>query len=180
MKKNLFMKSVCTVLMMLLMGIFGVQAQTVVFSENFAAFEGANSTDISSSLDSYTTMTGWTGSKVYRYSGKAKLGTSSALGWLQTPAIDLSGGNGNFILEFDATAWVNDSTFIKVYVDNTLYTVSGLDNSDDYDNLERITLIVDDLTRNEMLKSRTLAEKNPLQQALRFMIQQSTNALMML
>lgn len=140
MKKNLFMKSACTVLMMLLTGIFGVQAQTVVFSENFAAFEGATGTDISSSLDSYTSMTGWTGSKVYRYSGKAKLGSSSALGWLQTPAIDLSGGNGNFILEFDATAWVNDSTFIKVYVDNTLYTVSGLDNSDDYDNLNHYTL----------------------------------------
>ncbi len=33
----------------------------------------------------------------------------------------------------------------------------------------------DALTRNEMLKSCTLAEKNPLQQALRFMIQQPTN-----
>lgn len=140
MKKSLFMKSACTVLMMLLMGIFGVQAQTVVFSENFAAFEGATGTDISSSLDSYTSMPGWTGSKVYRYSGKAKMGSSTALGWLQTPAIDLSGGNGNFILEFDATAWLNDSTFIKVYVDNTLYTVSGLDNSNDYDNLNHYTL----------------------------------------
>lgn len=134
------MKSACTVLMMLLMGIFGVQAQTVVFSENFDAFNGATGTDISSSLNNYTSMPGWTGSKVYRYSGKAKMGSSSELGWLQTPAIDLSGGNGNFILEFDATAWVNDSTFIKVYVDNTLYTVSGLDNSNDYDNLNHYTL----------------------------------------
>jgi len=134
------MKSACTVLMMLLMGIFGVQAQTVVFSENFDAFDGATGTNISSSLDSYTSMPGWTGSKVYRYSGKAKMGSSSELGWLQTPAIDLSGGNGNFILEFDATAWLNDSTFIKVYVDNTLYTVSGLDNSSDYDNLNHYTL----------------------------------------
>lgn len=140
MKKSLFMKSACTVLIMLLMGIFGVQAQTVVFSEDFADFEGATGTDISSSLDSYTSLTGWTGSKVYRYAGKAKMGSSSALGWLQTPAIDLSGGNGNFILEFDATAWVNDSTFIKVYVDNTLYTVSGLDNTDNYDNLDHYTL----------------------------------------
>ena len=140
MKKSLFMKSACTVLMMLLMGIFGVQAQTVVFSENFAAFEGPNSTDIHNSLDTYTSVPGWTGDKVYRYSGKAKMGSTNGLGWLQTPAIDLSGGNGNFILEFDATAWVNDSTFFKVYVNNVPYTVSGLDNSNDYENLDHYTL----------------------------------------
>lgn len=140
MKKSLFMKSACTVLMMLLMGIFGVQAQTVVFSENFAAFEGSNNTDIHNSLDTYTSVPGWTGDKVYPYSGKAKMGSSGGLGWLQTPAIDLSGGNGNFILEFDATAWVNDSTFFKVYVNNVPYTVSGLDNSNDYENLDHYTL----------------------------------------
>ena len=140
MKKSLFMKSACTVLMMLLLGIFGVQAQTVVLSEDFAEFNGSTGSDISSSLNNYTSISGWTGSKVYPYSGKAKMGTGSALGWLQTPAIDLSGGNGNFTLEFDATAWLNDSTFLKVYVDNTSYIVTGLDNSGDYDNLDHFTL----------------------------------------
>lgn len=139
MKKNLLMKS-CFVLMLLFCGIIGANAQTVVFSEDFANFTGSPNQEITNSLDNHTSVPGWTGSRIYPYSQKAKIGASSTLGWLQTPALDLSSANGNFTLEFDVTAWVNDSTFIKVYVDNTSYIVSGLDNSNDYDNLQHITL----------------------------------------
>ncbi len=71
-------------------------------------------------------------------------------------------------------------TICNIFKHSPVFRIGGDEfvailNSDDYDNLERIKLIVDDLTRNEMLKSCTLAEKNPLQQALRFMIQQPTN-----
>lgn len=139
MKKNLLMKS-CFVLMLLFCGIIGANAQTVVFSEDFANFTGSPNQEITNSLDNHTSVPGWTGSRIYPYSQKAKIGAGSTLGWLQTPALDLSSANGNFTLEFDVTAWVNDSTFIKVYVDNTSYIVSGLDNSNDYDNLQHITL----------------------------------------
>ena len=106
-----------------------LQGQTVVFQEDFSGFsDSLTNSDISSSLDGHTTLTGWTGSKVYDFKGKVKMGTSSALGWIQTPAIDLSNDNGLFTLSFDATAWNNDTTTIKVYVNGTPTLVTGLSN----------------------------------------------------
>ena len=145
MKKSLFMKSACIVLMMLLLGIFGVQAQTVVFSEDFAEFTTPNGTDIANSLDDHTTMPGWTGSKVYAFSGVAKMGTGSAQGWLMTPAIDLSGNNGTFTLTFDAAAWKNDSSYFRVYLDNTCYVVTGLNNTSNNNN-NATSLVLDNFT----------------------------------
>jgi hypothetical protein len=142
MEKKLLKKS-CLFLAILLVGMLGTRAQSVLFSENFDNFTASPSTNISDNLDTYTSQSGWTGARVYSYSGKAKIGASNSTtgqGWIQTPSINLSGNNGNFTLEFDITAWVNDSTYIRVYVDNTCYVVENLDNTNDYDNLAHITL----------------------------------------
>ncbi len=62
-------------------------------SENFAKFTTVSgSVDRANSLDSYTSTTGWTGSKVFENAGNVKLGSSSANGWIATSARDIPEG----------------------------------------------------------------------------------------
>ena len=115
MKKHYLLKQFIT-LCVILLGFTTLQGQTIVFQEDFSGFsDSLPNNDIASTLDNHTALTGWTGSRVYDFKGKVKMGTSSALGWIQTPSIDLSNDNGLFTLSFDATAWHNDSTTIKVW-----------------------------------------------------------------
>ncbi|MBN2777570.1 MAG: T9SS type A sorting domain-containing protein [Bacteroidales bacterium] len=85
--------------------------------EDFSGFTAGthaspNSTDISSSLDSYTQTTGWTGLKVYSAGGEIKLGSASAVGYIITPTIDLSTGG---TLEFDYAKWNSDNSMIQIF-----------------------------------------------------------------
>ncbi len=114
----------------------GGGTQTLL-TENFNSFSGgstgsgASSSDVSGSLDDYTQTAGWTGSKIYSAGGTVKLGTSSALGYIVTPAIDLSANSGSFNLSFEAMAWSGDATDLKIYLNDVLvYTVTELNNSD--------------------------------------------------
>lgn len=107
--------------------------------ETFASFTegtmgaGAHSTDIATKLDTYTIDPGWTGEKIYQAGGAAKMGGSNALGWIQTPAIDLSGNEGKFTLTFDAMAWNGDATTLQVYLDDKLvHTAENMGNTTDY------------------------------------------------
>ena len=112
------------------------QGDTVLY-EPFDAFTAgdlsnesnpADGEDISSDLDIYTLMPGWTGSRVYQSVGTAKMGSSSAAGVLALPSLDLSGNNGAFAISFRAKAWNNDTTAINLIVNGDTTTVSGLDN----------------------------------------------------
>ncbi|MDD2962750.1 MAG: fibronectin type III domain-containing protein, partial [Bacteroidales bacterium] len=112
---------------------------TTIFSENFNGFtagstgSGANGTDVSASLNSYTQTPGWTGSKIYQAGGTVKMGTSSGLGYIVTPEIDLSGNGGAFNLAFESMAWSGDATDLKIYLNGSLvHTVTGLNNSSSY------------------------------------------------
>lgn len=90
-------------------------AAEVVLSENFSAFTGNLGTDISSTLDSYTQMAGWSGQRIYPSNQTAKLGASSAQGIITTPTLDLAGGGGTATLAFDAWWWsASDNTKIQV------------------------------------------------------------------
>ena len=107
-----------------------------LLSENFGKFtagspdNNAGSADVSSTLDDYTQRKGWSGTKVFQAGGSVKLGSSSGLGTLTTPAMNLSGNGGKFTLTFRATAWNGDSKSMKIFLDNALiYTVTDLDNS---------------------------------------------------
>ncbi len=111
--------------------------ESTVLSDNFNGFtagttgDGANNTDVSASLDTYSETPGWTGSKVYQAGGTIKMGTSSALGYIVTPAINLSANSGDFTVEFESMAWSGDATEFKIYLDDVLaYTVTGLNNTD--------------------------------------------------
>lgn len=112
------------------------QGDTVLY-EPFDAFTAgdlsnesnpADGEDISSELDIYTLMPGWTGSRVYQSVGTAKMGSSSAAGVLALPSLDLSGNDGAFAISFRAKAWNNDTTAINLIVNGDTTTVSGLDN----------------------------------------------------
>lgn len=116
---------------MVLCAAFTLSAQTVVLSEDFSLITDSTSYVISN-LDNFTNMPGWTDTLAYPSSGKLKLGKSSVGGYLQTPVLDLSANGGNFTLSFDAEAWYNDETTLNVYVDGTLYEVSGLQNDGSY------------------------------------------------
>ena len=84
--------------------------------EDFVNFTPAGgSSDISSSLDSYTHTAGWTGEKVYTDGGLTKLGTSSARGVLITPTVDLSGNGGAAYVLFDSASWTGDGTVLQLY-----------------------------------------------------------------
>jgi len=110
-------------------------AATTVLEEDFAGFtagtqDSPNSTDIAASLDTYTKLPGWTGSKVYQAGGASKLASSSAGGYLVTPSINLSANGGSFSLSLDARAWSGDSTSFNIYVNDVLVKkVTGMSNA---------------------------------------------------
>jgi hypothetical protein len=117
----------------------GGSGTTTVKSENFSGFVAgttgatADGTDIAASIDTYAQSTGWTGLKVYQAGGAVKIGTSSILGNITTPAMDLSANSGSFSVSFKAMAWSGDSTRVKVYLNDVLVkTVGGLTNDANY------------------------------------------------
>lgn len=92
-----------------------------------------SSYDLTQSVDSltkYISSAGWSGVKVYSAAGAVKLGSSSVLGILTTPNMDLSANSGNFSISFDARAWSGDATSLKILVNDVLVKqVDGLSNA---------------------------------------------------
>ena len=123
------MKRLSLLLLSVVFAFVGLNAQTIVLSEDFSAIVDSNSYTITNSLDDYTQMPGWTGDWVYPSYGKVKVGKSSEAGYIQTPALDLSANNGQFMVTFDAKAWNNDATSLIVAIDGVPYTVEGLSTS---------------------------------------------------
>lgn len=113
-------------LSLILFAFLGLNAQTVVLSEDFSAIVDSNGYTITNKLDSFTNVPGWTGDWVYPSTGKVKVGKSAAAGFIKTPALDLSANNGQFVVTFDAKAWSGDATSMFVEIDGTSYTVTGL------------------------------------------------------
>ena len=110
---------------------------TLLMSENFskvnAYTDGYN--DISESLDEYTDNPGWKGFKVYTAAGKSlKVGTSSAIGYLISPDLQLS---STVTVVFNAKNWIassgtSDKSSIIVSCGNASQTVVLSDSPEDY------------------------------------------------
>ena len=120
MKRSLLIRRSAVFFLLLYSGLF-LRGQQVVFSEDFSGFTtGTHTTpstsDVSGTLDSRTGIPGWTGSKIYSSGGEIKLGTSSLTGWIETPSINLSGGE--LILKFDISRWPGDASTVQVYLND--------------------------------------------------------------
>ena len=99
---------------------FGYRGFGQVLTENFSSCSlGSHSTpdgtDISASLNTYLSTSGWTGSKIYQAGGEIKLGSSSSQGYIITKTIDLSGGGGNATLTFDLCDYSSDGSTIQIF-----------------------------------------------------------------
>lgn len=104
--------------------ISGLSAQTVIFSEDFTGFStGTHSSpstyDLSASLDTKTTVPGWTGYKVYSAGGEIKLGTADIPGWIETPEISLAGYEGDLFVKFDIASWPDDASSVRVLLNGS-------------------------------------------------------------
>lgn len=119
------MKRLSLLLFAVLFAFCGLNAQTVVLSEDFSGVADTN-TSIALHLDNYTQVPGWTGDWVYSSTQKVRVGKSSEGGFIMTPALDLSGNNGGFSVTFDLKAWNNDQTRMYVEVNGADYLVEGL------------------------------------------------------
>ena len=120
------MKRVSLLILSVLFALCGLNAQTVVLSEDFSAITDSNTVSIANSMDQYTQMPGWTGNWVYPSTGKVRIGKSGEGGFIMTPSLDLSGNNGGFAVSFDIKAWNNDQTRMYVEVNGVDYLVDGL------------------------------------------------------
>lgn len=133
------MKKIFTLFVLALMTVFTLSAQNApIFSEDFSSVTGSGTQQCDASSSAFNNNTladvlpGWSSYKAYPANGKVKVGTGSENGWIETPAIDLS-GVGSIRIVFDARAWntnnANDGSTMTVYVNSTAYTVEGLPNS---------------------------------------------------
>lgn len=140
------MKKIFTLFVLALMTVFTLSAQNdPIFSEDFSGVTGSGTQQCDASGTAFNNTTlasalpGWSSYKCYPANGKVKVGTSSENGWIETPAIDLS-GVGSIRIVFEARAWntnnANDGSTMTVTVNSTAYTVEGLPNSGATSNVE--------------------------------------------
>lgn len=89
-------------------------AYTLLLSDTFSKTSSPtndSNSDVSSSLNEYTDVAGWTGTKVYQAaSAGLKLGSSSVAGELETPALDLSTSCGKVTVKFNAKQFGSKTT----------------------------------------------------------------------
>ena len=110
---------------------------TLLMSENFSKVNAYADgyTDVGESLDDYTDNPGWTGYKVYPAAGKSlKVGTSSAIGYLISPDLQLS---STVTVVFNAKNWIasngtSDKSSIIVSCGEASQTVALTDEPEDY------------------------------------------------
>ena len=110
---------------------------TLLMSENFSKVNAYADgyTDVGESLDDYTDNPGWTGYKVYPAAGKSlKVGTSSAIGYLISPELQLS---STVTVVFNAKNWIasngtSDKSSIIVSCGEASQTVVLTDEPEDY------------------------------------------------
>lgn len=112
------MRKITLLFSFILYSLIALGQSTIVFSENFSnvtttATADANgniaaSKDLAAAgkLDSaIVTNPGWSGIKVYSSNNRLKVGTSSVMGNLTTPAIDLAGKS--VVVSVDLASWNN-------------------------------------------------------------------------
>ncbi len=126
-----FSKILAALLTVVLCAGINFASAQVIFSQDFSKITKTGSQQCSTSssvMDIRDSLPGWESERLYPAGGKVKLSTGSVAGWIKTPAIDLSGNSGNFVLSFDAKAWyaASENQKIWVFVDNDSTLVEGV------------------------------------------------------
>lgn len=104
----------------------------IVFEEPFDKIEKTSTSTIDKDMDKYTLMPGWKAVNVYpQTGGMVKMGTSSKIGSIETPALDLSANGGKFIVAFEAQAWKGDMDNFNLVIGSQTINVTGLVNDKD-------------------------------------------------
>ena len=108
----------------------GGGASQTNLSEDFSLFVRTNSSsDVGTNMNAYMHTAGWTGSKIYENVGTAKLGSSSGMGLITTPTVDLSAQGGVATLTFDLGKYGSDVGLVQVMYapDGTTFAQVGGD-----------------------------------------------------
>lgn len=96
------------------------QFETTVLQENFSGFSaptgGETDSDLAATntLNNYTTVSGWSGSRIYRENGQIRLSNGSGAGEIITPTIDISGNGGVATFTFDAKVYNGNAPVLQV------------------------------------------------------------------
>lgn len=96
------------------------------FIETFAGVDVASdgTYDRGSSMDDYCDNAGWTGYAAYEaMTGGFKLGSGSKLGYITTPALDLTGSDGTITVEVNANSYGNDASSLVVSCGDVSQTI---------------------------------------------------------
>lgn len=111
-------------------------AQEEIFKETFENVSGnLSNAGNTVNFDTDADNIGWNGIKYYGAGGCIRVGASSDLGSVTTPAINLSDPTATYTLTFNACAWKGDKTSIQISVDNQEpIIVEGLTNGGNYAN----------------------------------------------
>ena len=108
-------------------------AATLLLEESFDKFiYDKNNTDISSTLNNWMDNPGWTGSKLFREDGGIRMGSSSAVGTLTSPALDLSDSEGKVTVKFTAKYYNNDNSNLTVSCGSSSQTLKMTDTDTEY------------------------------------------------
>ena len=135
----------------------GDETAALLMTEGFSNVNvnSDQSIDISSSLDNYTDNPGWTGYKLYQAANQSlKVGTSSAIGYLVSPELDL---DTTITIVFNAKNWIgsagSDNSSIIVSCGDVSQTIALTDTPDDY------TVVLNGCSANKIKLSMTANKK---------------------
>ena len=109
----------------------GDPTEHVIFSEDFAKFYYSISSvvsDLSSKLDNYMTLKGWTGQYLYRSPYNLRIGNSTKEGYLMSPVFDQS-ASGGLTITLTTQSTQQKSTCemeVRVYIAGTEQYVSAV------------------------------------------------------
>ncbi len=107
----------------------GLQNYTDLLHETFSKCTKVATTNIGTSLASYTDNAGWTGSYVYQNVGGVSLASASKTGTITTPALDFSGYEGKVVVKVVAAVNGSDTGYSLVVTgDGGSSTITVADN----------------------------------------------------
>ena len=112
-------------------GATGTALMTETFDKINVTKDGTY--DRAENLDEYCDNAGWTGYAVYEaVGGGIKLGSGSKLGYVTTPALDLTNCGGSITVSLNAKSYGSDNTSIKVTCGDVTQTVQLTSEATDY------------------------------------------------